>query len=920
MTKIKMTLNVLLSLIIDSKKTGSGKIGNGRLLVKLLQVITDNKGGERTHERNLLACFNDDVNKQDSYHKIDKKIGRFLPQGHYYPYEKLSFTELENCIGNSEKIVIYLRKMQFACDEIIDFAKVDSLVYTILQIIRMDNSISRILYGSEFIPKDKLFGSYANPKRICIEALLLGLLYHVHKNPDDAEKRKLLEVPARRKFLAVSFDDENSLDLELPIGLIENICDGAKHQISADIKYTPELRHENEIITKLPDNGNIFLYGVGGSGKSTLLLNQIRNENTVNFYFPLYQYRQEIHEKIRSRNCWILLNILLKYHYQYEYQTYEACAVCEGEDTLLRQMAILDRELKADPDNIRQKYVLLLDGMNEIQLELRETLVNELTWINKEWKNVRIILSGGTVPLYELFNRFSQIESCGIQTSEVKAVVSKIESEYDLINDDDLLEVLKIPKFLEIFLDSHQNENELNKSGEIIDSYIMNWKSNLLESDTIRFIVQFALPLLCKRMHECNNINKTTRQAMLDAIDHAIKIYILNERTYQTMTAPRNIRKNLIIEKREKNDLVEMLLNNAAFMKEDDSKSGTLYFVHDYYRDYFAAKHILNAIEALNIGFKSRSEEENNEYFEQLEIKDRWFNGSVDFSNNYNAFRMIGEISGDYKNVDLEYRWYKKTLLDKFLDLNRGKKDSCAANNIIRTMWVSRDQVIQDVDFSNLVFRWYLPTYAKFSLNGKYACDFNTSYLFHISLFEFDSNSIYAVSGDLMLIVFEYCANVVLWNVKERKIVKEYNILKIISKYTYERYLDCVEISHDQKYFDLLLCTVMIEFELETGKFVRKVGIGDKDEEEYLELSDRYINARDSDSIKPLDPVLLEEIVSQMDIFRECDFRDVLFADKREKEMLHKMGALCSMNEDNFMDENAGWEKELGTMYWWYNE
>ena len=210
------------------------------------------------------------------------------------------------------------------CNEIIDREKLDFLVYTLLKIIRLDDSIGRIFYGSEFVPKEKLFGSYANPKRICVEALLLGLLYHVHKNPADTPKTELLEVPARRTFRAVRFDDENSLNLELPIGLIENIRDGARHQESADVKYMLELRHENELITELPDGGNIFLYGVGGSGKSTLLINQIRNENTVNFYLPLYQYRQEIHEKIRSGSCWILLNILLKYHYQYEYRTYEA--------------------------------------------------------------------------------------------------------------------------------------------------------------------------------------------------------------------------------------------------------------------------------------------------------------------------------------------------------------------------------------------------------------------------------------------------------------------------------------------------------------------------------------------------------------------------------------------------------------------
>ena len=69
------------------------------------------KGEERTHERNLIACFNDDVNKADSYSKINKLIDRFLLDGGFYPYEKLSFTGLEKCMGNAEKTAVYLRKM-----------------------------------------------------------------------------------------------------------------------------------------------------------------------------------------------------------------------------------------------------------------------------------------------------------------------------------------------------------------------------------------------------------------------------------------------------------------------------------------------------------------------------------------------------------------------------------------------------------------------------------------------------------------------------------------------------------------------------------------------------------------------------------------------------------------------------------------
>lgn len=38
---VKLAFNVLLSLIIDSKIQGKGKVGNGRLLVEFLQTFAD---------------------------------------------------------------------------------------------------------------------------------------------------------------------------------------------------------------------------------------------------------------------------------------------------------------------------------------------------------------------------------------------------------------------------------------------------------------------------------------------------------------------------------------------------------------------------------------------------------------------------------------------------------------------------------------------------------------------------------------------------------------------------------------------------------------------------------------------------------------------------------------------------------------
>lgn len=527
--------------------------GNGKLYVKFMKIITDNDSAELSAEKNILNKFNNEIVEKEAYHKLDRFISRFLKDGKGYPYKIIHFNEFENSIGNTLKVCDYLRKMELACDETIDCTNLDSLVYTLLEILRQDNSIKKILYGSEYIPKDKLFGSYAHPKRICVEALIMGLLYHIHKKPAESENTKILNAPDRLKFHVVRFSDEKSLDLEMPIELIENIHGNAKRQKSEKMKYSLELRNEDNMLTEIPDSGNVFLYGVGGAGKSTLLLNQIRNENMVNFYFPLYQYKKEIHENLQPESCWILMNILLKYHYQYEYPTYETCSACEGDNAVLQQLTELDWQLKDKPDNWKTGYVLLLDGINEMSSELQGDFVAELSCIVNKWKNVRIIVTGRTVPKYNVFWNFHQVEVCGITDSERDAVLSDFNS---ISINNNLMDILKIPMFLNMYLENRETDKILNTRGEILDFYIMHWKSKSsgrfaagIENSLIRFIVQYILPCAAKIMFDkyngfeyimegktCYEIN---RGDLFKAIDKAFKIYILDEYVYQSYIAPK---------------------------------------------------------------------------------------------------------------------------------------------------------------------------------------------------------------------------------------------------------------------------------------------------------------------------------------------------------------------------------------------
>ena len=77
----KLTLNVLLSLIIQSKVTGKGMTSNGRLFVMLMEIIADHNNKNLTSEENILNKFNNEVTHHDAYRKLERFLSRFIRMG-----------------------------------------------------------------------------------------------------------------------------------------------------------------------------------------------------------------------------------------------------------------------------------------------------------------------------------------------------------------------------------------------------------------------------------------------------------------------------------------------------------------------------------------------------------------------------------------------------------------------------------------------------------------------------------------------------------------------------------------------------------------------------------------------------------------------------------------------------------------------
>lgn len=713
----KLTFNILLSLIIQAKRQGKGRMGNGRILANLLIIAADFDEDENTRERSILHKFNDEVVKANAYHKIDKLIGRFLPEGRNYPYDKFKFKELEKSIGKPLEYGNKLNQMNTLCTELFEEENAERLVYTLLEIVRHDSHINNILYGDKFVLKEELFGNTVHNKRICIAALLLGLVYYTHINHSETSTANciLYSLPEKRTFSIVEYKDENSLNLNTPVKLEESIFHNAKNSDInlPDELYDMEFMLGDASVTSLPEPQNIFLYGIGGMGKTTTLVNEIKKNSDngrIYFFIPLSRYSCDIYRMFSYECSFILQSILLKYHYQNEYRSIESCVACEGEKEVLKHLYELENILKSVSAENKPKYVLILDGMNEISTENREYFKYELERNVSDWSNVQFIISDRKNT--DLFPDFERVRMCGISENIIREKLCNLPDYENILQNEKLMELMKSPLFLNMYLSCH--DRDMSTRGEILDAYIKNIADS--KDMLMRFIILYVLPFVAKYMTERHSY-EISRADISEAAEKAINTFIRNERVYQNYTAPQEINRSKILKALENFDIVEMILK-SGFLEISEIKSYKLHFLHQYYRDYFAARYILNLLEALKISYEYKYDEKK-PFFNKYDLGYIWFNDDDE-----DIYRLIGEICGDYKNADAEENGSCRTILDDLLDMCREFDAFRTTENVIRTMALVRNNLICDVNFSCTSLPMEIPADIKF-----HECDFSECFV-----------------------------------------------------------------------------------------------------------------------------------------------------------------------------------------------
>lgn len=702
-----IALNVVLSLIIQSKRKGKGILSNGKIYSMLMLCISDHK-----FENDLLNCFNNEAVPKEAYRKMDRFLSRFLRDGKGYPYELMSFNGLENSFDDPEKMAVYLQKLEAALDKFLDVQKLDNLIFTLLKLIRQVSDTKKILYGGCYIDKEKLFGRYVRQKRICVEALLLGLLYQCHKMPCQSEGIELLKCDDRSTFLVVRNSDDEPFELDRDIDIIESIRSSARKQIPEKFEYPLEFICNGSKTTALPKNNDLFIQGIKGSGKTALLKSLINSDDSAFLYFSLDSYREEFHSRFSTCPCWIILSILLKYHYQYEYITYETLSANVGEDVVLRQLSLLNESLETEPV-YNQNWTLLLDGMDQVPIDLFDSFAQETDHVRNSWKNVRIILAGRVFPEIKAFSEFEQVSLSGICDDYLHTVST----------DEELYELLKAPTIFKIYAAGNGNAQT---AGELLDLYFSHWQGN----DVIRFLIHFALPLIGKKMLDDWEPHDLSRAEVIQLIDLSLNIYVLDDQVYQDHVKVRNIDKKCLLESRRNDDWIELLIKNTGLIASADEPS-MLRFTERYYRDYFAARHIVNAVEIFETGSVGCDDPE--EYLSDISLSGMWFNEPDRFPEKYDTYKMLGEVCRERLKAPDNKDFYVKNALDRFLDICRELKGGYSVENVIIVKKIIHQNIICHTDFSYLNLPLQLPGDTLFSIDGEYPSDFFKCRVYRIS-------------------------------------------------------------------------------------------------------------------------------------------------------------------------------------------
>lgn len=366
---------------------------------------------------------------------------------------------------------------------------------------------------------------------------------------------------------------------------------------------------------------NLYIYGPGGIGKTTFLITLMKQYHECkDNYIPLYlsladlkKYANSTYdEDDQSTSC---ISAAL-------WDRFKKCKKDITGDNAVAINRYTEDSFKDLLNKIMQhassshKILLLLDGINEISIEknsyIRSRLMEEMQQLSG-FTNIRIIATTRPFPIIEndFLRNCISIEATGIET---KLLFKILDINKLSIPDDELLSILKVPLFLNMYI-SVQKQNRTNAStrGAILYDFYNNIASQYNEKShdrqlqkndpdrhtVIPLILDFILPAFAARMEmeDCFTLPKSIFHDIIENRKAYIKPFIHQSN---------NIISKIYPDEEYLEDAIEEIPNAKTVLKivRDQLSLFTVYsdineelsFTHQYIRDYFASIFRLTAI------------------------------------------------------------------------------------------------------------------------------------------------------------------------------------------------------------------------------------------------------------------------------------------------------------------------------------
>jgi WD40 repeat protein len=447
-----------------------------------------------------------------------------------------------------------------------------------------------------------------------------------------------------------------------------------------------------------------LILGDGGTGKTVSMIQLwkdfLSEEKTISGPIPIFvrlnEYNQATEEERKDFISWYI-----GWHYL-------------GKKSLTPALknAIWDW-LRAEPATPHPKLLLMLDGFNEITVDNTQLLIE----LNNSWrraaKGIQILLTSRYEANFEWTKGFQKLELQPLQKRNIIKYLSSKGKSYPEGNEN-LQAILRVPMMLTLYAASseiqakYQQDTNFQFKGLVSTTGELMW--NFMEAQVVKYTQQYEtepqiaahyrwllkhfLPLIGYEMEKQGLFDFSRKQ--LKAV---WKKYVaqLQEEERRDLHFELFAPSEVIWEKAEEKELEKVSLSSllddlSAHLRMLKKERNTYHFLHQNFRDFFAAVHLRNEL-LLSNAMKAPG----------VILKDRPLPVFIR--------KMLGEIEGEHYNRPriVKDKWsiahYKATILDNALACSRGifGRDTIGYINWnILTIWKDLRQELSGCDLSHL--------------------------------------------------------------------------------------------------------------------------------------------------------------------------------------------------------------------------